>query len=290
MKPAAFKYLAPRCAEEAIEFLVQYHGTARLLAGGQSLIPLMNFRMARPAALIDLARCTELSYIRHQGEWLAIGPMTRQSEAEHSAEVKSACPLVADAMPLLGTPTIRNRGTIGGTLAHADRVAELPGVAVALGAQLVAQSPNGQRTIAAADFFVADLTNALDANELLREIRIPITSRSNRYAFVEATNRHHDLATVGLAINLKMAIDETCESACMVAVGIGPTPVRLTQCESRLQGSRVDVKAIESATHAAIEESQPQADFHASAEYRRLALGGLVKRGLHIALKSAAYT
>lgn len=289
MKPAPFKYIAARSAEEAVEQLSRHDGSARLLAGGQSLIPLLNLRMARPAALIDLATCAELAYIRRDGSWLAIGPMTLQSDAEHSALVADCCPLLTKALPYLGSPTIRNRGTIGGTLAHADRVAELPGVALALEAEFVAQGPNGSRRIGAKDFFVADLTNALKPDEMLREIRFPIAAaQTNKTAFVEANNRHHDLATVGVAVSLDMASSGRCQSARLVAIGVGPTPVRLAQAEAHLVATR-DLRAsdLDETSHVALQEVDPEGDFHASAEYRRLALRNLVKRGLSMALGMA---
>lgn len=176
MRPIPFTYLVPRSVEEVIAQLASYGGDARLLAGGQSLIPLLNFRVSRPAALVDLGRCPELAYLQREGDWLVSGPMTRQATAEHSALVQENCPLLVKALRYLGPPTIRNRGTIGGTLAHADRVAELSGVALALGAEFVAQGPSGRRVISAENFFVGDLTNALNPDEMLREIRFPIAA------------------------------------------------------------------------------------------------------------------
>jgi len=286
MKPPRFKYLAARSAEEAVGHLERYSGSARLLAGGQSLIPLLNLRMARPDALIDLATCPELAYIRTESNWLAIGPMTRQSEAEQAEAVRRSCPLLAKALPFLGSPTIRNRGTIGGTLAHADRVAELPGVAVALGAEFVAQGPGGRRTIKAEDFFVADLTNALNPDEMLREIRFPVADDKDASAFVEANNRHHDLATVGVAVSLSMARGEP-RAARLVAIGVGPVPTRMRRAESRLLEGRLGERDVEEAAELAFDEVDPQGDFHASADYRRRVLRNLVKRALQTATAGA---
>lgn len=285
MKPPRFKYIAAKSAEEAIDCLARYGGGARLLAGGQSLIPLLNLRMARPDALVDLATCPELAYIRREGDWLAIGPMTRQGDAEHSEPVRASCPLLTKALPFLGSPTIRNRGTIGGTLAHADRVAELPGVAVALGAEFVAQGPGGRRIIKAEDFFVADLTNALNPDEMLREIRFPVSGDNDASAFVEANNRHHDLATVGVAVNL--SVGRAARSARVVAIGVGPVPTRLRRTESRLLEGRLGERGLEEATGLALEEVEPQGDFHASAEYRRRVLRNLVRRALQAATAGA---
>ncbi|MGH8736860.1 MAG: FAD binding domain-containing protein [Burkholderiales bacterium] len=281
MRPARFEYLAPSSAEEAIEQLARFAGDGRLLAGGQSLIPLMNLRLARPVALIDLGRCAELTYIERSGDWLAIGPMTRQTEVENSALVKECCPLLAKAMRYVGHPTIRNRGTLGGTLAHADRVAELPGVALALGAIMTAQGPRGSRMIAAAEFFVGDLATALEFDEMLREVRFPVSPANSASAFVEASNRHHDLATVGVAASLEFGPARQCRAASLAVVGVAPTPLRLAAAESRLRAGLFDSVAIAEASALAVKEVSVEGDFHASASYRQRALGGLLERALH---------
>lgn len=283
MRPAPFEYVAPRSAEEALHHLARYSGDARLLAGGQSLIALVNLRISRPAALIDLGRCPELAYFRRDGNWLVCGPMTRQATVEHAAIVRECCPLVMKTMRFLGHPTIRNRGTIGGTLAHADRVAELPGVAVALGALLVAEGPAGLRSIAAEDFFLGDLTTALGPDEMLREIQFPVSPASSRSAFVEASNRHHDLATVGIAASLDLSPQGICERARLVAVGVSAAPVRLRSSEGRLGGRIVGADAIREASQA-VSELAVDSDLHASASYRRRVVIGLVERALRHAL------
>lgn len=289
MKPATFKYVPAQSPEDAIEHLARYEGTARLLAGGQSLIPLMNLRIAKPTALIDLACCPDLSYIRREDGWLAIGPMTTQSEVEHSQLVKDCCPLVAATMRYLGSPTIRNRGTIGGTLAHADRVAELPGVAVAAGAELVAHGPGGRRTVRAEEFFIGDLATSLHPDEILREVRFPLASRHDRSAFVEARNRHHDLATVGIAVSSTVE-DGSIHALRIAAVGVGPRPVRLHAAENSLIGVRPAEKSIAEASALALDDVAPEGDFHASAEFRSRVVRGLVQRALQQAhgLKSVA--
>lgn len=287
MKPAPFDYLAPRSAEEAIGYLAQYGGDARLLAGGQSLIALLNLRLARPAALIDLGCCAELDYLRREGQWLIMGPMTRQSTAEHSPLVRAHCPLMARTMPFVGHPVIRNRGTIGGTLAHADRVAELPGVALALDATFTAQGPKGRRSIAAKDFFVDDLTTALAADEMLREVRFPVAAPACRSAFVEASNRHHDLAIVGIALQLDQVAEGRCAGARIAAVGLGPAPLRLRAAESRLIESPLDESAIADAAALSLEGIEPEDDLHAAAEYRRAVTPRLVEQALRMALATS---
>lgn len=285
MKPAPFEYLAPESDEHAVAALARYAGDARLLAGGQSLVPLLNLRMARPAALIDLGRCPGLDYIRLEGDALVVGPMTTQGAAERSELVRRAAPLVAQAMPYVGHPTIRNRGTVGGTLAHADRVAELPGVAVALEAEMVALGPKGQRSIPAGEFYLGDLTTALAPDEMLREVRFPVATAGSRSAFVEAGNRHHDLAIAGIAVQLELDHEGRAQSARVVAIGITGAPVRLQGAEACLRGSRLDDRAIVAAAGASLEGVEPEADTYASAAYRRHVIPGLVERALRAASK-----
>lgn len=286
MKPAPFAYVAPRTVEEAVAALVRFDGEARVLAGGQSLVPLMNLRMARPAALVDLGRVQALDYIRLDGDRLAIGAMTRQSSAEHSDLVRRHCPLMRRTMPYLGHPTIRNRGTIGGTLCHADRVAELPAVAVALEAELVAVGPQGRRTILAGDFFVGDLTNALRRDEVLVEARFPIAQANSRSAFVEAANRHHDLAIVGVAAELNVTAGRRCTNARIAAIGAASRPARLKQVEARLQGEHLSPATITEAARLSLDGVAVEGDLHASAAYRRRVLPGLVERAINQALAS----
>lgn len=284
MKPARFEYLAPNSPNEAVEQLAAYAGEARCLSGGQSLIPLMNYRLVQPAALIDLNRCAGLSYIHTEGSELVIGPMTRQADVENSETVRSACPLVAKTMVYLGSPAIRNRGTIGGTLAHADRTAELPAVAIALEATLVAQGPQGLRNIVAEEFFLGDLTTALEADEMLREVRFPVSPENSRSAFVEVGNRHHDLALAGIAAYLECDDGGRVETARIACIGIGPQPIRFRSVEMVLCGGSLTENEIADAARLAGENVEPESDIHASAEYRRSVLSGLVSRALHQAV------
>ena len=277
MRPAPFEYIAPRSAEEAVEKLAARAGEARLLAGGQSLVPLLNLRMARPAALIDLGRCPELAYARREGDWIALGPMTRHADAECSAMVQAHCALLAAALPFLGPAPVRNRGTVGGTLAHADRLAELPAVALALGAEMIAQSPKGRRTIAAQDFFVADLTTALAPHEMLREVRFPVDPAGSVAGFAEATIRHHDLMLLGVAAHLQVA-NGRCIAARLTVAGGHSIPQRLIAAEKELvRTGKVDPAALR-------ESVELQGDGYASEAYRRRILPGLVERAVAQAL------
>ena len=254
------------------------------MSGGQSLLPLMNFRLVKPEALIDLNRCPGLDYLRQEEGQLIIGPMTRQSTVKDSDLVKACCPLIAKTMIYLGSPTIRNRGTIGGTLAHADRTAELPAVAVALEADLIAQSPKGVRSIPADNFFRGDLSTDLRTDEMLREIRFPVSPARSLSAFTEATNRHHDLALVGVAVHLELAEDGTVAKARIVCNGIGPCPIRLERVEHSLCGTRADDEAIRDAARFSLDGIEPEGDIHASADYRSAVLPRLVTRVLQQAV------
>ncbi len=284
MKPAKFRYIAPNSPEEVVAHLASYNGEARCLSGGQSLLPLMNFRLIRPEALIDLNRCPGLDYLRQENGRLVIGPMTTQSTVEYSDLIKSSCPLISKTMVYLGSPTIRNRGTIGGTLAHADRTAELPAVAVALEAELIAQSPNGVRSIPAEIFFRGDLSTDLQTDEMLREIRFPVSPARSLSAFTEATNRHHDLALAGVAVHLELAEDGTVATARIVCNGVGPSPLRLKRVEQTLCGRRPDEDAVRDAALGSLDGIAPEGDLHASADYRSAVLPRLVTRALHQAI------
>lgn len=269
-----------------MEKLAAHAGEARLLAGGQSLIPLLNLRMARPAALIDLGRCPNLAYVRHDEAWISFGSMTRQADAEHSALVRQHCPLLAKALPYLGPPPARNRGTVCGTLAHADRLAELPAVAVALGAEMIAQGPKGRRTIVAREFFVGDLTTALAPDEMLREVRFPVERGESGCAFVEATIRHHDLMLLGVAARLEF-VTGRCAAAQLAVVGGYPVPQRLVPAEAHLaRAGNLDDAAIAEAARLSVEDVGLQDDTYATERYRRRILPGLVERALREALAS----
>ena len=284
MKPAKFKYIAPNSPEEVVGHLAGYQGEARCLSGGQSLLPLMNFRLIRPEALIDLNRCPGLDYLRQEEGRLVIGPMTTQTTVEYSDLVKSCCPLISKTMIYLGSPTIRNRGTIGGTLAHADRTAELPAVALALEAELIAQNPDGVRSIPAENFFRGDLSTDLRTDEMLREICFPVSPACSLSAFTEATNRHHDLALAGVAVHLELAEDGTVTKARIVCNGIGPSPIRLKRVEQTLCGTRADDDALRDAALFSLDGVEPEGDIHASADYRSAVLPRLVARALQQAV------
>ena len=280
MKPPRFTYLAPDSAETVVRLLREYGGDARCLAGGQSLIPLLNYRLIQPAALIDLKRCPGLDFVRREGSCLIIGAMTRQAAVEHSALAAACCPLLVKTMMYLGSPAIRNRGTIGGTIAHADRTAELPAVALVLEAEMIAQGPDGLRIIQADKFFIGDLTTALRADEMVRELRFPVSPEGSLCAFVETGNRHHDLALAGVAVYIGTTAGGEVSEARVACMGIGARPVRLGGVERSLFGRRLNAQVIRDAAKFALDGITVESDSNASAAYRLSVLPGLVTRAL----------
>lgn len=268
MKPAKFEYHAPSSVEEAIALLVRYGGEGKLLAGGQSLVPLLNFRLSRPAALIDLNRIPSLAYIREQDGQVRLGAMTRQRTIEFSPVVRQRLPLLAEATRLVGHLPIRTRGTIGGSMAHADPSAEDPAVLAALEGEVVARSPRGERVLKAGELFRSYLTTSLDADEILVEVRIPAMPAGAGSAFEEFSRRHGDFAIVGIAAVI-VGQGERCTMARLATAGAAPVPVRLRAAEEILERDGLTPAAIEAAARRAAELVQPDADVHASADYRR---------------------
>jgi len=273
MRPAPFRYLAPRSSGEALALLAQHGEDARLLAGGQSLVPLMNLRMGRPGVLIDLGNCADLAYVEDRGDVLAYGPMTRQIDAQRSPLTEKHCRLVGQALALAGPLAIRNRATVGGTLAHADRSAELPAVAAALEATFVIENKEGRREVPAAKFFVADLTTAVQPGEMLREVRFPKIPAGTFTTFVEAGLRTRDLALAGVAACVG-------PSPRLAVIGVEATPRRLVEVEAMLVRQRLDAPLIKAAAAKASSLVEPITDIHASDAYRRHLVGALVAQAL----------
>jgi carbon-monoxide dehydrogenase medium subunit len=285
MKPAKFDYHAPGSIDEAVELLARYGGDAKVLAGGQSLVPLLNFRLARPAALVDVNRIAALSYVREVNGTVAFGAMTRQRTIEFSPVVASRLPLLREATRWVGHLPIRSRGTIGGSIAHADPSAEYPAVLTALGGEVVVQGPRGRRTVKAADLFETYLTTTLAPEELVVEVRLPAMAAGSGYAFEEFARRHGDFAIVGIAAML-VRDGARCTGARLAAAGAGPVPVRLRAAEEILERDGLGDAAIEAAAARAAELVAPDSDIHASAEYRRHLTSVLTGRALRRALKT----
>jgi aerobic carbon-monoxide dehydrogenase medium subunit len=282
MKPAPFEYHRPDTLDEALDLLAETGSDAKALAGGQSLVPAMNFRLARPAVLVDLNRVAALAYTGKNGDGgLRIGAMTRQGAAERSDLVARGAPLLFEALPWIAHPQIRNRGTVGGSLAHADPAAELPAVMVALDARFVLRSRAGARTVPAGGFYTGILTTVLRPDELLTEIQIPPRAPGASAAFVEVARRQGDFALVGVAVELVADDAGGCASARIALLSVGDGPVLATHAMSVLAGSAVGVAAIEEAARVAAEvEIDPPGDIHASPAYRRHLARVLVRRAL----------
>ncbi|MGD9920791.1 MAG: xanthine dehydrogenase family protein subunit M [Pseudorhodoplanes sp.] len=280
MKAAAFDYLKPSSIEQAIELLAKSGESAKVLAGGQTLIPMMAFRMAQPTALIDLNGIDGLSYIREQGETLAIGALTRHRDVERSELVGRHCPLLAQAIRLVAHPVIRNRGTAGGSLSHADPAAEWPTVAMALGAELVLRSERGVRSVPAHDFFTSLLTTALMPDEILVEIRIPKIRKRARAAFLEVSRRHGDFALVSVAIQIGLSVSGEVDEVALALGGVDTIPIDASPTAQMMVGCRFGEVRFHQVARAIAHGLSPSDDIHASAEYRRDVAEGLIVRAL----------
>ena len=279
MKPAPFSHLVPTTVQEALEMMGDHAPEARVLAGGQSLVPMMNFRLARPSVLVDLNRIPDLSYIDDQGDHLAIGAMTRERAIENSALVRDACPLVYDATLNIAHLPIRSRGTIGGSISNADPAAEYPATMLALGAVMIAKSGRGERSIPAAEFFEGVLSTNLNSDEILTEIRVPKAPADSGAAFVEICRRHGDFALAGVGAQVTMDGDSVADVQ-LAACGVGPGPVRLTEAESVLRDNSLTDEILSQAEQAASAQVNPDGDAYASAAYRRKLAGVMTKRAV----------
>ncbi len=280
MKPPSFDYLAPASVEEALALLGDLGEGAKALAGGQSLVPMLNFRLVRPRHLVDLNGLTELAGIREDDGRLVIGAMTRQRAVERSALVRARCPLLAEAMPQIGHVQIRNQGTIGGSLAHADPAAELPAVVAALDGELVLRSARGQRVLKPEQFFVTYFTTAAAPAELLVEVRLPAMPPRTGSAFVEVSRRHGDFALVGVAATVTVDEAGVCTGSALALTGVGRTPVVAREAARALVGVKPTAAAIDDVGRRVAGAVRPDGDLHASSEYRRHLAGVLTRRAL----------
>jgi carbon-monoxide dehydrogenase medium subunit len=286
MKPPRFEYHAAESIEQAVELLTRYGGDAKVLAGGQSLMPMLNFRLTRPAALVDINRIRTLAYVREDDGTVALGAMTRQRTIEFSPVVAARLPLLLEATRWVGHLPIRSRGTIGGSIAHADPSAEYPAVLTALDGEVVAQGPRGRRTLAPSALFETYLTTRLAPDELLVEVRLPATPVGAGHAFEEFARRHGDFAIVGIAA-LVVRDGARCAIARLACAGAGPVPVRLRAAEEILERGGLGEAAIDAAAARAAELVEPDSDIHASADYRRHLTRVLTGRALRRAAERA---
>lgn len=281
MKPPPFDYVVPGSVPEAVALLERHAGEAKLLAGGQSLMPLLNMRLARPAALIDVNRLRDLDYVREADGGLAIGAITRQRTVERSDLVRSRLPLLQAALRLVSHPQVRNRGTFGGSLAHADPSAECPAVALALDAECRIVGPRGERRVKAEDFFVTYLTTVLEPNEMLTEVRLPLLPPRSGWSVQEVARRHGDFAMAGVVALMTLDGAGACAAARIVLFGVAPTAIRVRAAEQVLAGARPAAAVFEQAgKEASAAVAEPLSDVHASAEFRRHLAGVLTRRAL----------
>jgi len=287
MIPGAFDYHAPSTAEEALSLLAEHGDEAKLLAGGQSLIPLMRFRLADPARLIDLNGLSELSGLEEADGQLRIGAMTRHADLEHSGLAADRYPLLAEAAGLVADPLVRNRGTVGGSLVHADPAGDWGSVMLACGAELVARSADGERTIPVDDFFFGPFTTSLGRDELLAEIRLPRSGPRSGGAYEKLERKVGDFATVGLAARLELDEDGAVASAGLGLTAVGPSNLRAAEAEEALVGGPPDGDRIDEAAALAADASSPTPDNRGSADYKRDMVRVLAKRALRRAADRA---
>ena len=289
MKPPPFQYFAPTTIDEALALMAEHGYDAKVLAGGQSLIPTMNFRLAQPGVLVDLNNIPDLVYINSNGNGgVSIGAMTRQREVERSQIIAEHAPLVHETMPFIAHPQIRNRGTFGGSLAHADPAAELPAIAVALDAQFRVRNQRDDRWVPANEFFVDLFATAIEPEEILVEVVLPEMPPRSGYAFEEVSRRHGDYALVGAAATVTLDQSNQCEQVRLVYFSVGNGPIEAHQAEAMLNGQELTAEAIEAAAEtAASTDIDPPGDIHASAAFRRHLAKVLAKRVLQKATARA---
>lgn len=279
MKPAPFDYVAPTSLEAAVQALAAANGDGKIMAGGQSLVPLLNFRMARPSIVVDLRKISGLSFIGDCGLTVAIGALTRHADVERSSVVAAKLPVMSAAMPHVAHLAIRNRGTIGGSIAHADPAAEHPMLAVFYDATIKVQGPSGRRDIPAEQFFQAALTTSLEPDEIIYEIEYPILSSHNGWAFEEVARRFGDFALGCVAVSIEQN-DGTIRDARVGVMGVDETPRRLREAEVVLRDAPAEAAVFEQFAEAVRVAVSPPTDVHVSSDYRRSLIGTLAKRAI----------
>jgi carbon-monoxide dehydrogenase medium subunit len=280
MKPSPFEYARPATLDEAIALLAHHGNDAKPIAGGQSLMPILAFRLAAPKLLVDITRISDLGRIDVSPQGVSLGALVRWRDIERDARLTQAHPLLAAATRHVAHYQIRNRGTVGGSLAHADPAAEIPGIAITCAAEIVVAGPNGRRTVAANDFFLGALSTALEADELIVEIKLPFWPASRRWAFEEFSRRRGDFALAGVALFYDLDASGRVRDAHVGAIGVASTPLRLNGVEARLNGNAMNESLVLAAAAAASASVDPPDDIHASGDYRRALLGVLTERAL----------
>lgn len=286
MIPPEFDYTAPETLSDAVKLLSE-NPEAKILSGGQSLIPLMKFRQASPALLVDINKIEGLEYIKEEGEWLKIGGLTRESMLETSYLVSSKYPLLADTSKVIADPLVRNLATLGGNLAHADPANDHPATMLAYRAEIIATGPDGERSIPAENFFVSLFESALTHSEVLTEIRIPVPTAKSGGAYFKLERKVGDFATAAVAVQITLAEDGTCSQAGIGLTNVGLTPILASAAEDALRGQMLDDSSINKAAELAAQAAEPEGDQRGSEEYKRALVKTLTVRALRKALARA---
>ena len=280
MIPPSFEYLRPSTVKEAVALLQQHGDAAKILSGGQSLIPMMKLRIARPEYVIDINRIPGLEYIKEDGGYLAIGGLTREADLESSDLIRTKFPIIHDTAGFIADPQVRNMATVGGNLAHGDPANDHPATMLALGAQIVATGPAGTRTIGIDDFFVSLFTSALKGDEILTEIRIPMPAPRSGGAYFKLERKVGDFATVGVAAQVALDAGGLCNKAGIGLTNVGGTPIRAHKAEDYLKGKKLDESTIKQAGQLAADESEPSSDLRGPSDYKKAMVMELTRRAL----------
>jgi aerobic carbon-monoxide dehydrogenase medium subunit len=286
LNPRPFEYHEPRTLEEAVNLARRYEGEAKFLAGGQSLLPLMKLRILSPPHIIDLNGLKGLDYIRKEGGTLAIGAMTRTADIESSEVLRRDCPILTDCASQIADPLVRNRATIGGNVSHADPANDMPAVMLASGAEMVVVGPSGERKVKASDFFLDAFTTAMQPNELLKELRLPL-ARTKASAYAKLERQAGDYGIMGVATTLRLSPDGKCAECGIALTGAGSGVIKAGKAERAVAGTSVDARTISKAGEAAAGESNPVGDLRGTSEYKKEMVKVMTKRALTLALTRA---
>ncbi len=280
MIPQSFEYFCPETVSEAIALLQEHGDGAKILSGGQSLIPMMKIRLARPEYIIDINRLADLQYVKEEDGFLKIGGLTREADLEVSSLIRSKYPIILDTAALIADPQVRNMATVGGNLAHGDPANDHPATMLALGAEIIATGQDGERSIPIKDFFLSVFTTALEHGEILTEIRIPIPPSGSGGAYFKLERKVGDFATVGVAAQVTVDGAGVCRRAGIGLTNVGATPIKATRAEGFLVGKTMDEQQISQAAQLAAEDAQPSSDLRGPAEYKVSMVRELTKRAL----------
>ncbi len=287
MIPASFEYFTPTTLPEAISLLTKYGDEAKILAGGHSLIPMMKLRLATPAYLIDINKISDLEYIKEEGGYLKIGALTREVTLEESDLVAKKFPILLDTTKVIADPLVRNLATVGGNLAHGDPANDHPATMIALGAQVVATGPKGTRTIPITEFFVDLMTTALQPDEILTEIQIPVPPKNSGGAYFKVERKVGDFAIAGVGVQLTLEKNDVCKAIGIGLTNVGSTPIKAEKAEQYLLGKKLEEAAIKEAARLASEEADPTSDLRGDEEFKRSLVKVLTVRAINKALARA---